>query len=147
MADVRITPSPPEEFADAMATLNTHFGTVVEFQLPGASGVYPSGTTLDPETGRPYDPTIKPTGASGATASARVGVYFGTTNEDADDSALGILGDAEGMVDVRAEDYDTENLAFATHVIVRNVRYKIVNWRPDGMGDAIQRYLGYLEQG
>lgn len=46
-------------FKAAQQRLREHMGVEVTFRIP-TDPVWPAGAALDPQTGRPYDPTVEP---------------------------------------------------------------------------------------
>ncbi len=63
-------------FREAQARLREEMGVDVTFRIPVAA-VWPVGTPLDPQTGRPYDPTVEPqSGGSFTNVVKRVGLVF-----------------------------------------------------------------------
>ena len=57
-------------FRSAQQRLRDTMGVEATFKLPVAP-VWPAGTPLDPQTGRPYDPTVEPESGGGHTEVVR----------------------------------------------------------------------------
>ncbi len=63
-------------FKEAQQRLRDQLGVDVTFKIPTAP-VWPAGTPLDPQTGRPYDPTVEPQSGGGFTSVVKkVGLVF-----------------------------------------------------------------------
>jgi hypothetical protein len=123
---------------DAQRRLRGMFGVVVTFwDEPTAD--YPPGTPLDPDTGTPYDPTIKPVLASAATASALCTVAFRSTSEDQEEmDAIGLADRTH--VQLIADIDDRPLIENAVEFDLRGDRYKVEARKPDGIGGD-QRWL------
>lgn len=139
-------------FRDASATLRLKFGQDVPFFTPLPT-TYPMGTSLDPETGEPFDPTVVPTASGFASAAVRVGVVFrpmGLSRRGIDDDvqSTGVGTFEKGTVVLVADpdEYDAQ-LADATECVVHEERYAITQIEHDRMGEGpFHRVLMYAEQ-
>lgn len=140
---MRMTDVTPDHagFRDAQRRLREHFGEPVEFLTP-AVRTYPEGTALDPETGEPYDPTVRPITTSDGSATVSCTVAFRTTRPDgaADFDAIGVVEEAHVMLIADIDDRGA--CEPADRFIVRAERYRIVAQKPDGVG-GVQRWLVY----
>lgn len=86
-------------FADAQERLRDKLGLDITFYWPLAM-TWPAGTQLNPETGRPFNPTVVPTASGEASASVRCSVIhrpFGLSRTGIEDqqttTAVGMLSD------------------------------------------------------
>lgn len=124
---------------DAQRRLRGEFGVEVTFWGEPVEN-YPPGTPLDPETGRPYDPTIKPTTASAASAAVTCTVAFRSNTEDQQE--VGAIGIAERThVQLQADIDDAPAIEGAIAFDVHSERFKVEAMKPDGIGPAVQRFL------
>lgn len=128
-------------FQDAQRRLRAETGIDATFHIPVAP-TWPGGTKLDPETGRPYDPVVQPTTGGGfSDVTKKVGKAVGTLNDD-NDTPIGIMADAEGVLMVDVD--DVASVGTATEVTVSNVRYKITQKRPRGL-TRVMEWLFFVE--
>lgn len=126
-------------FQEAQRRLREKLGRVVSFYTPTAT-VWPtlSPGVFDPETGVPYDPTIKPLASGYVVASAKVSVVYAplktVRRDDEQADALGmrsrlnkdlILDIADAWVASAAVMYELDGEFWA-----------IVNVKRDGLGSA-----------
>lgn len=126
-------------FVDAQRRLRSEFGVEVTFWGEPAE-VYPPGTALDPDTGRPYDPTIKPTTASAASAAVRCTVAFRSNTENQQE--VGAIGIADRThVQLQADITDAPAIEDAIAFDVHSERFKVEAKKPDGIGPDAQRFL------
>lgn len=139
-------------FREASVTLREKFGQDVPFFSPTTTS-YPPGTSLDPESGQPFDPTIQPTASGFASAVVRVGVVFRPmglsrrgVEDDIKETAIGNL--EEGTVVLISDPADYEaHLTDATECIVQDERYTLTQVEHDRMGNGpYHRVLLYAEQ-
>lgn len=128
-----------EGFREAQATLREQFGQAVPFFIPQAE-TYDSSVPLDPETGKPYDPTIAPTasGVASAVVNANVvnrpmGLSKRGVEDDIRQTAVGAFEEGVVVLIVGQEDFD-EDLLDATEFEVNNERYEITQHEEDRMG-------------
>lgn len=132
-------------FLDALDRLRADLGTEVTFRIPVAA-VWPSGTQLDPETGRPYDPTIDPISGGGyqdvvkTAALASVLIRRGAEAEIGGDVTGGIRRATNVAANVAAADHP--DVAGATQFVVNGNNYKIVDWERD---DSTRRWIAFGE--
>lgn len=139
-------------FANAQVFLREKLGRDVPFFTPTAT-VYPSGTAMDPETGRPYDPAILPEASGFTSAVVRCSVVnrpMGLSRRGLDDdtrqTAAGILESREANLIVTPADYEDNNLDLATRVRLFDEEYEILQAEQDAVGPgAVQRYIVYLK--
>lgn len=128
-------------FADAQRRLRGGFGEDVVFLLP-EEVTFPPDVPIDPETGLPYDPTIKPIASGAASAVVNCDVAQRTTRLDVsggdNQGQLGVL--TEGQVLLIADISASATIADAVRFEVRGDSYKVMSMRPDGIGGA-QRWL------
>lgn len=137
-------PSPDlTAFREAQAKLRQDMGTDVDFQVP-VPPQWPPGTRINPETGRPYDPTIDPLpGTGGTTATTkRVGlIYKAVTDEPTEDGRSGVRRDKSLALAIELGDY--ADIAEANTVTVGEIDYRITEIVRDPGPD--DRYLAYAE--
>ncbi len=133
-------------FAAAQQRLREQMGVNATFSIPVAP-VWPAGTALDPQTGRPHDPTVEPQSGGGfTTVVKRVALIFRPIRinvEDplGDDVTSGLRhGESIGMGISTADYAAVQN---ATQVRVEGVDYKVTSIIPDPGPD--NRYIGFAE--
>lgn len=144
-----MSPTPPGQadvqgFRDAQRRLRDQLGRVVKFYTPEPSKydpALPSGA-FDPETGNPYDPTIKPLSSGYVVASAKCSVAFAPLStirrDEVQEDADGIRSRLNKDVILDAEDAWTAS--GATMFELDGHFWRIVNRQFDGIG-AKQRYI------
>lgn len=132
-------------FEEAQNRLRDETGAEVVFRLP-ATAEWPTGVPLDPETGRPFDPTVKPTGSAMVTASARVGVAFSTTGQQTETAATGLWERTHATLIVGSGDVLAHDLEQALEVQLRGELYKIEAFKPDGIKDRVHRWLAFVRR-
>lgn len=132
-------------FATAQATLREKFGRDLRFYTPEET-TYPEGTPLDPESGRPYDPTILPTASGYVATDVRVSVVnrpVQGTNDTMKRKAIGWL--ESGGIVLIVDPADWASIETATEVEYADERYVIRQSDHDYFG-PVDRYLLYCEQ-
>lgn len=133
-------------FREAQDRLRRVMGTDVIFRVP-VDPVWPAGTRLDPQTQRPYDPTVQPQSGGGyTTVTKRVMVVFRPIRTNVEDplgdDERGGLRHGESIALGIGED-DHPDVQGATRATVRGVEYKITSMIPDTSPDP--RYIAFLE--
>lgn len=131
-------------FVSAQDGLRERFGEEVVFEV-SLPETWPAGAALDPETGRPYDPTVQPvsSGMASAAVTAIVMDESGLAAEGQErTTAIGDMSEWDLVLDVHPDDYPAAS--GATRVTVRGDRFAVARWRPDGVR-GIDRYLAFLE--
>jgi hypothetical protein len=131
-------------FAEAQRRLRSKLGRVVSFYTPLASTydpALPSGA-FDPETGEPYDPTIKPTASGYVVASAYCSIAFAPLAAIRRDE---VMGEPVGIVsrlnkDLILDKDDWWVASGATMFELDGEFWNIVNTKASGVG-ALQRYV------
>lgn len=131
-------------FRAAQRTLRQELGVDVTFRIPVAP-VWPVGTQIDPETGRPYDPTIEPQSGGNTTPVVKHGslIFRPITTDDnvAENEPIGPRRDKMLALAIEVEDYAA--IANASDVTVEDRDYKVREiLRDPGLDD---RYIVYAE--
>lgn len=134
-------------FVDAQQRLRSQFGEPVWFIKP-SSVTFAPNTNIDPSTGQPFDPAIKPIASAAASASAQCNVFFRAISR-------GGMGHefAQSAADIRNWSLvmlitDISNRSIcqgAVQVLLRGDTWKVMSEKPDGLGDT-QRWLVYVKQ-
>jgi hypothetical protein len=136
-------------YREAQLTLIAKVGADVPFFTPVAK-TYPPGTLLDPQSGTPYDPTIRPQASGFASAAVRCSVALRPIDRAMDDktvqNSLGLLEEGQGVLIVPSIDYDENDLDHATEVEVHGDRWEITQRTPDGIASVDHRRLVYIRQ-
>jgi hypothetical protein len=133
-------------FATAQRRLREKVGRVVKFYTPidpTYDPALPSGA-FDPESGEPYDPTIKPTASGWVVASAQCSIVFAPLATIRRDE---LQGQPEGIrsrlnKDLIIDVNDYWAASGATMYEIDSEFWKIVNIQADGIGSK-QRYIVY----
>lgn len=88
-------------FADAQARLRESFGHDIDFDGE-VTVIWPPDAILDPERGRPYDPTISPLSSAATSATVRcsvvdrpLGLSQSGTQANVANTALGFMEDGD----------------------------------------------------
>lgn len=136
-------------FEDAQVRLRAGFGRTVEFFAPTPT-TYPAGTRLDPETGRPFDPAIRPlsSGFTQATASGNIvnrpiGPGKRGLGGGREATALGLLTDADKVVILGSG--DTGAASGATLATIDGEEFKVEDVARDTLGQ-VERTLVFLRR-
>jgi hypothetical protein len=132
-------------FITAQDRLRVVLGKDVTFFIRGTP-VWPVGTQLNPETGRPFDPVIDPvSGAEETSVVKRAGVTFRPIHVNVEDP----LGDkVQGglrkatSVAVHIKDSDYADVQDAHKFVVNGTSYKLTDWERD---DTTFRWIAFGE--
>lgn len=134
-------------FREAMVKMRMEFGEDVPF-FSRVDGAYPPGVALDPETGRPFDPTVTATGSGWASAAMRVQVFTDTLTPGAEDDAVhtpvGWFEEGNIVLDADPEEY--EALDDPEEVEWLGERYVISDVDGGTIGDVENRKLIYCRR-
>lgn len=132
-------------FAEAQDRLRRVMGRDVVFRVPGVP-VWPDDTVLDPQTRRPYDPTIQPvSGRDFSEITKRVSVVWqpirASGQDQVSDERLGVMRSERLALAISDADYgDVED---ATEAIVSGITYRVTESVADASPD--ERHVMYLE--
>lgn len=134
-------------FRDAQDRLIDQLGQDVTFKLRRTPD-YPPGTKLNPETNRPYDPTVKPiAGTDGFDEQVvRCSVVYRPIHvnvEDPTNTNWGGLRRSESMA-VTFKVVDFPRVESADEAEVNGIDYRVTEVVPDGLTE-VQRYIAFLE--
>lgn len=125
-------------YVEAQERLRRVLGESVILLQP-ASRTYPMGTPLDPETGEPYDPLVKPTASAQASAVVQARVAFrGGKVDSVEASPAGYFEDADAVVICSSA--AASAASGATGMVIRDERYEIRTSRLDGIA-GVDRFL------
>lgn len=150
---VPVSPPPTEAvrpdldgWREAMDRGRSFLGQDITFYLP-TDPVWPPGTAINPETGRPYDPTVVPaSGGEEEVVTLRVGVISPVVTTAARDqveaTAAGVERTDRAALDVNLAQGPTIQLAAA--FTVNGIRFKITDIVPHGL-TAPDRYVVFGE--
>lgn len=133
-------------FAAAQKRLRGQMGADVTFRIPTAP-VWPVGTPTDPQTGRPFDPTVEPVTGGGFTGVVkRVGLVFRPIGGSVEDPVGGkVVGGVRGeesiAMSISADDYS--DVEAATQALVGGIAYRITQVIEDPGPD--DRYIAFAE--
>lgn len=130
-------------FKEAQSRLRNLLGTTAIFHVPGPV-VYPPGTPVDPQTGRPYDPTIKPTSEPITDKPHKVAVVVARPSGRGGEVEVSWAGLRYGdSALLEMDDAVAADVQAATTVTIKGMNYKISQLRPDpGLDD---RWLATVE--
>lgn len=131
-------------FREAQRRLRDAFGQDVTFHWPPTQ-TWPEGTRLDPESGQPYDPTVKPVASAPRSAVVKADVASSPGRKDSTDTtAFGELEVGDVLLIVNPE--DALAVAGATRFELPNgERYAVRATRDDGIG-GVDRHLVFGER-
>lgn len=109
------------KFATAIGEFREEAGEMVQFTLPVTELVYPPGTIIDPETGRPYDPTIEAENEAVNLVECTALVVRASVNairekDDVVNEAMGMIEEGEAVFIVAFADWSRLELERATEV-------------------------------
>lgn len=132
-------------FSDAQARLRDKLGLDVRLLTP-VTAAYASGTVLDPTTGQPYDPRIKPTASGFSSAMVRASVISEvlSVEDDTETNAAGIFSSKSVVLDIAVGDWPLASAA--TEFEVFEQRYVIRDTQPDGFAQITTRRLIFGER-
>lgn len=124
-------------FRVAQDRLRQVLGRAVTFHVPEAP-VYDPDVQLDPETGRPYDPTVVPTSGGGeADVTITVGIVT-TVIESSDEADIeagpsGVRSSESAALIIAPA--DKPDIAGAGAFTLDGMRYAVIDLRFDGSSD------------
>lgn len=130
-------------FRAAQEELIDKLGQDVTFHVPHAP-TYPLGTVLDPETGKPHDPTIRPTNPGDDDVVVRCTVVYRPIQgeDDVQGGPGGVRRTSQMALALKVADFPAvEDARTAT---VNGVGFKLTDIVPDGLTE-VQRYIAFLE--
>lgn len=141
------TPEPDiDGFIEAQAAFQDKFGRDVTFVTLG-DVTFPPGTQIDPETDRPYDPTI--TGSAGASAAVVVQAIVVQQPLKKEDEVLAAIGEIEiGQSVLILDQADWQpQLADADYVEVFGEKFDIQREDEDGIANKPpHRHIVVIQQ-
>lgn len=123
-------------FRDASVRLRGAMGRPLWYMTPTPT-TWPEGTALDPQTGRPYDPTVVPLASGFSSASAQTLVVLpGATDRVAKEveAAIGRIEEGGAALVVGAEDWKNLSLEDATGVRIYDDTWELADARFDSVG-------------
>lgn len=131
-------------FKEAQARLRQQLGVDAHFKIHTAAAIYAPGVQLDPETHRPYDPTIQPT--TPATVEVRthkVMVVVRIPNARADETKMNWSGLRSGDIVMIALDLAAAaDVESATEVQIKGINFTIGEMKEDpGLDDRVMATL------
>jgi hypothetical protein len=137
-------------WADAQDRLRQKLGTVVVFLIPPTLTPedYPADTSFDPETGLPFDPTIEHTsGEEPERVEVVAAVIHRPIDTDVRDAAadtpIGLVPSSNAALLISLA--DRPRAEGATEVEVWGERYRITEWRRDGL-TVQNRWIVFLQE-
>lgn len=133
-------------FFDAQARLRQQTGVDATFIIP-TDPVWPPGTALNPETGKPFDPTVVATSAGvpvevvvRCSILTRLVGAIGNPTEDRAGGSFSGGSIALGVPEERRDEIDG-----ATDVTVADVRYRVKDIKPDPAFNDVRRFIVFAE--
>lgn len=132
-------------FRDAMARHREELGGIIPF-LSYTEGSYPPNTAIDPETQRPFDPTVQPVGSGVASAGVQANVFTSpfTRDDDQEWNAVGWFEEGNIVLDISVA--DSAATADATEVEWMGERYEISDRDVRGVGATAHRVLVFARK-
>lgn len=140
-----VTPN-MDGFAAAQKRLRQFMGTEVIFRIP-VDPSWPVDTPLDPQTNRPYDPTVEPESGGGfTTVTKTIALVFRPIHVNVEDPvgsdvSGGIRGEESIAMAISDDDYP--DVEFATRAHVGDIEYKITQVIRDPGPD--ERFIAFAE--
>lgn len=136
-------------FADAQVRLRANFNRDVEFFV-FTEPVYASGVVLDPETSRPYDPSVRPTASGVITEIIGCNLVdrpMGLSQSGVEDqrragTPLGSMAEYTKVAIISVDEVGIASAATAARYL--GVDYRVTDFRLDALG-PVERYLAFLE--
>jgi len=131
-------------FMEAQSRLRNLLGSSATFRVP-VGATYPPGTPVDPQSGRPYDPTIQPTTpASTIDKVHKVGVVLRQPSGRGGTIAVSWSGlRRSDTVILELDEAVALDVEDATTVSIKGLDFKIAEVRSDPGLD--NRYLATVE--
>lgn len=133
LADTEIGGPSLAGFRDAQDRLRALTGELVTFLGP-VQVTFPPGTRLDPQSGRPYDPTITPSSSARASAAVKAGVV--SSLGDGQAQPLGWTPEADVMLHMPSA---AASAASAAEFMLRGKLWKVTGRHFEGIGDLTNR--------
>lgn len=132
-------------FVAAQANLRATLGAPITFKVPIAE-VWPEGTKINPDTGEPYDSTIKPTSDpyTDVVKTCLIILKQGSPLRPQPDTVSSPLGEVSGMdiiIDISTGDY--EDVEDASEMLAQGKLYRIREAKPFSLAGQGYRYLIY----
>lgn len=132
-------------FRDAQKRLRQEFGEVVVF-LGEVTATFPAGTAVDPETGKPYDPTAEPDSQTQASASALCDIVARPVFGSEEQPSQGGIFETSHLILIADID-DRDLIEDKAHARVREREYLIAATRPDGIAGVQRLLIACREEG
>src|SRR3954447_20665604 len=123
-------------FREASDRLRGQMGRALVYLTPTET-VWPEATPLDPESGRPYDPTIEPTASGFSSASVNTLVVLPTAGDRAAkevEAAIGRIEEGDAALIISRKDWDSNALEGATLVLIYEDTWELADARLDSVG-------------
>lgn len=135
-------------FFDAANELRTSMGSDCVFHIPNTQ-TWPSGTKLNPTTGRPYDATVVQSNARFADITKTVLIIEkqGSPLRPQADPTWSQAGRMEGMdiiLDISGPDWGA--VLDASEFTISGQNYKLVESKPFELANTIYRWLVYGQE-
>lgn len=129
-------------FREAQSRLRNLLGSDASFVVKGPV-VYPPGTKIDNETGRPHDPTIRPTSEPETLKTHKVGVLIlSARNTENPEATWGGLRQGD-RITIDMDPEVAADVEGATEVIIKELRFAIEEMHIDPGLD--NRWLAVIE--
>lgn len=137
-----------EGFTAAQAGLRTQLGAPVIFKVPVVQA-WPGGTKINPDTGEPYDATIKPTSAPFTEITKTCLVILKQASPlrpqaDTQEAAVGQVSGMDIIIDIAESDY--ADVEAATEMVVNTLAYRIKEVKPISLAGQRYRRLIYGQE-
>lgn len=133
-------------FRAAQQRLKDYFASTVRFLLPSQDTVWPVDTGIDPETGLPYDPVIEPVSGGDPVVVEKMAEVAYSPRPFSDEAEVSMVGFEESATVMLILDFaDYPDVKRATAFEVFGERYKITEFRADGLADRPDYYLVWGE--
>lgn len=136
-------------FREASDRFRQQVGRSLVYLTP-VTETWPEGTAIDPENGRPFDPTIQPLASGFASAAVNTLVVKpGATSRVAEvvEAAIGRIETGEAVLIVARDDWENHSLDRATQVAISDEEWMLLQSDFDGVGGELDdRVLIHVRQ-
>lgn len=135
-------------FLEADRELRRQFGNATEFRIP-QDPQWPTGTQINPDTGRPYNAMVKPINEPYTSVTVTALTILKEASPlrpqaDTDTTPAGRLSGMDVILDVGAADYDTVKGATEFTYATRN--YRVTEFKPFAFAGITYRWLVYGQE-
>lgn len=132
-------------FRTAAVAMREQLGSKATFRIPVAQ-TWPGGTRINPDSGLPYDATVKPTSEPFTNIEKTILIIMkqGSPLRPQSDTFWEQAGDLSGMdIIVEIGPVDYADVKEASEMTINGLHYKIEEAKPFSLASSVYRYLVY----